>query len=124
MNISTSLVVCSIYLDDVRQRVPIPQHPPRAVATNPVEHYTDASTVRVFAGTYNVNGRAPANNIDLHPWLQDAADADLVVIGFQVCMIGAVVCAGRSMPMYHDLCLCITTYYCVHFVQHLAVAHV
>ncbi len=58
--------------------------PPRAVASHPVEQYTEPSTVCVFAGTYNVNGRAPASNLDLHPWLHDAADADVVVIGFQV----------------------------------------
>lgn len=35
------------------------------------------------AATYNVNGRKPPPGLDLAPWLGGAAEADIVVVGFQ-----------------------------------------
>ncbi|KCV68896.1 hypothetical protein H696_04315 [Fonticula alba] len=46
------------------------------------ESFTDLRTLRLFAGTWNVNGRLP--NEDLSAWLQsDLGLADIVVLGFQ-----------------------------------------
>lgn len=34
-------------------------------------------------GTYNVNGRLPAGELDLSPWLNVASDPDIVAVAFQ-----------------------------------------
>ncbi len=38
------------------------------------------------AGTYNVNGRLPPPALDLRPWLDAGAGADIVAVAFQECV--------------------------------------
>ena len=38
------------------------------------------------AGTYNVNGRPPPLGLDLRPWLDAGAGADIVALAFQECV--------------------------------------
>ena len=38
------------------------------------------------AGTYNVNGRPPPPGLDLRPWLDAGAGADIVAVALQECV--------------------------------------
>lgn len=46
-----------------------------------INEWTEPKNVTVFVGTYNVNGKAPPNN--LNPWLILDTSPDIYVIGFQ-----------------------------------------
>lgn len=54
----------------------------------PPENYTQHHDVKLFAGTFNVNGRRPGrddpeNNNTLDEWLSAGRHADIVAVGFQ-----------------------------------------
>jgi hypothetical protein len=53
------------------------------------------------AGTYNVNGRLPPPALDLRPWLDAGAGADIVAVAFQECVplsASNVVMGARLRP--------------------------
>ncbi len=53
------------------------------------------------AGTYNVNGRLPPPALDLRPWLDAGAGADIVAVAFQECVplsASNVVMGARPRP--------------------------
>lgn len=55
--------------------------------------------LRLFAGTWNVNGRAPEERLDLSPWLlgqDDDGPCDLYMLGFQEVQVLAGVDAVRT----------------------------
>ena len=52
----------------------------------PAAEYTTTQDVRILAGSYNVNGRAPPSSTDLREWLAvrgPHGEPDLVAVGFQ-----------------------------------------
>ena len=52
----------------------------------PAAEYTTHQGVRILAGSYNVNGRAPPQGVDLREWLAvggEHGQPDLVAVGFQ-----------------------------------------
>ena len=50
----------------------------------PASEYTNYQGLRMMAGSYNVNGRAPPQDADLRDWLAIGLDKpDLVAVGFQ-----------------------------------------
>lgn len=57
-----------------------------------MEHSTAAACPEVVqlcllqAGTYNVNGRPPPPGLDLRPWLDAGAGADIVAVALQECV--------------------------------------
>lgn len=58
----------------------------RAALRERVAEYSTRKTLRIFAGTYNLNGRPPSE--PLHSWLfpeseKDAPSPDILVVGFQ-----------------------------------------
>ena len=53
-----------------------------------IDSYTRRRALRVFAGTWNTNGKAPGPSVDVNSWIRrggmrDGDPADVVVIGFQ-----------------------------------------
>ncbi|KAK9840841.1 hypothetical protein WJX81_008338 [Elliptochloris bilobata] len=52
----------------------------------PAGSYTERHDVTLLAGTYNVNGRLPPPALDLRPWLDAGAGADIVAVAFQECV--------------------------------------
>ncbi|GJM93331.1 hypothetical protein PR202_ga09878 [Eleusine coracana subsp. coracana] len=45
--------------------------------------YIDVRELRICAGTWNVAGRLPPNDLDIHEWLDMEEPADIYVLGFQ-----------------------------------------
>lgn len=51
-----------------------------------MQHALSCALRSVQAGTYNVNGRLPLPGLDLRPWLDAGAGADIVALAFQECV--------------------------------------
>ena len=55
------------------------------------------------ASTYNVNGRLPQPGLDLRPWLDAGAGADIVAVAFQECVpLSATNVVMGAACVYHD----------------------
>lgn len=56
------------YLQEMRRAAPL---------------YTSPKSLRLFTGTWNVNGRPPDLTVDLRPWLRPTPSPDLYLLAFQ-----------------------------------------